>query len=545
MLGSRLCLVLLAFVLVMREGFAQHAIPTSAGNWAEFKTAVSDKTEEDQRKMWCQCSTDGISNGAETAVGFDARTGTAPYRFIGCGAHTNYYTKDCITPGWAIIERNAARQGSAPDGDSCCEDYDDPPGGRGEASDNIDFVTCARGGQFGGYPFRLCYPEGSCKGTTGHLSLDRRASYKLCGGHMGCSADRQAKWDGGELISTLILTGAKGDPSLDGTSWEGERGTLDDAIADWTDCCKSCSGTAGCVAWDFAPLASSCSLFSTRGSRVRDLFSYAGEPGFDDASLDCQNRHGDIHTCIHAPKCGQEEILATAAAFDPKVCPTNNPVRCLIADTTGQSRLQCTSLDRALDESDPACGLCREDDIRSGLHPRTQGTIAGSVLGGLSFLATSFYVWFRMRFARDYVQVESDQVVGKGKRTETWTTIHKGKTTTHTATHYTVEVEWTWEGKKMTKTITRKGKNYTNKLLLTLSKEDGELSEFFWKYVDNVSDSGQVVYGTGFASEEGGPLKPTVKPTVSSLSADSALPALGPDGPNSPSILSHSPSYYR
>eukprot|EP00283_Hemiselmis_rufescens_P014140 CAMPEP_0173437996 /NCGR_PEP_ID=MMETSP1357-20121228/19071_1 /TAXON_ID=77926 /ORGANISM="Hemiselmis rufescens, Strain PCC563" /LENGTH=97 /DNA_ID=CAMNT_0014403233 /DNA_START=107 /DNA_END=396 /DNA_ORIENTATION=+ len=97
MLRCRLCFALLTLALVMRMGHAQHQMATSAEGWAEFRAAMADKTEEEQRRMECQCSTDGISNGAETALGFDARTGNAPYRFIGCGAHTNYYTKDCIT----------------------------------------------------------------------------------------------------------------------------------------------------------------------------------------------------------------------------------------------------------------------------------------------------------------------------------------------------------------------------------------------------------------------------------------------------------------
>jgi len=61
MLRSRVTFCLLASYLLMRAGDAQTlpSLPTSAANWDEFKTALSAKTEEDQNRMWCQCSTDG------------------------------------------------------------------------------------------------------------------------------------------------------------------------------------------------------------------------------------------------------------------------------------------------------------------------------------------------------------------------------------------------------------------------------------------------------------------------------------------------------
>eukprot|EP00284_Hemiselmis_tepida_P014460 CAMPEP_0174937658 /NCGR_PEP_ID=MMETSP1355-20121228/61122_1 /TAXON_ID=464990 /ORGANISM="Hemiselmis tepida, Strain CCMP443" /LENGTH=527 /DNA_ID=CAMNT_0016184517 /DNA_START=54 /DNA_END=1637 /DNA_ORIENTATION=- len=480
----------------MRVGDAQHEIPTSAANWAEFKTAVSAKTEEDQRKMWCQCSTDGISNGAETAVGFDARTGAAPYRFIGCGAHSNYYTKGgCITPGWAIIARNAARDGTTPNADSCCSGYGSPPGGA-----DTHFTTCARDGQFGGYPYRLCYPEGECEGSTNYLALDSRAAWKSCGGYMGCNADRQARWDGGALISTQIVDGLHEDPS----SMKSGTGRLNYAIADWSACCKRCSTTAGCVAWDFAPLTSSCNLYSTKGSRVRDLWSYAGEPGFDDAPMECQRR-SDIDTCVHAPKCDAEDLRAVAARNDPKICPTSEPVRCMIKDSTGRNRLQCISLDRALDDGEgTVCQVCTEDDIRSGLHPRDAAIVGATIPGGMLLIFGTLCTWCRYDYKRKYTSVESDKVVGRSCRSETRTRTHKGNTTHYQVTVYEVNVEYSWEGTKKVRTLKREGSNYTNKLSLSVDKQTGEIREEVCcagNGASNIKSSGEVQYYTPTVSQ--------------------------------------------
>uniref|UniRef100_A0A6U4XB00 Apple domain-containing protein n=1 Tax=Hemiselmis andersenii TaxID=464988 RepID=A0A6U4XB00_HEMAN len=485
MLRSRVTFCLLASYLLMRAGDAQTlpSLPTSAANWDEFKTALSAKTEEDQNRMWCQCSTDGITNGAETAIGFDARTGAAPYRFIGCGAHTNYYTKGCITPGWSIIEQNAQSEGTAPDPNSCCSDYNQPPGGGDE-----NFATCARPNQFGGYPYRLCYPEGPCEGATGFISIDKRAAFKSCGGYMGCNADRQARWDGGALISTHVEEPLREDPA----SKEKGTGKLAKAVADWSSCCKRCSTTAGCVAWDFAPLSSSCNLYSTQGNRVRDMWFYAGVPGFDDAPLECQKR-SDIHTCLHAPKCDVEDLEAAAAKNDPKICDNTQPVRCMRSDGTGMSRLQCTTLDSALDE---ACEVCREDDIREGLHPRDAMIVGVTIPGSILLIFAALFSWCRCDYNRKYVSVETDQVVGKGIKTQTRTRSTKHGVQTYQVTIYVVEVEYTWEGSKRVETISREGKNYTNKLSLSLIKETGRIRGGYCcagnDGVFNIASSGEV-----------------------------------------------------
>ena len=71
------------------------------------------------------------------------------------------------------------------------------------------------------------------------------------------------------------------------------------------------------------------------------------------------------------------------------------------------SRLQCTTLDSALEGT---CQICREDDIREGLHPKDQMILGITMPGSFLLIFGSLYAWCRRDYNSKFVSVETDEV---------------------------------------------------------------------------------------------------------------------------------------
>ena len=194
----------------------------------------------------CQCTTDGWSGG-EDYVPEDAEffsTGEKPYRFKGCGAHTEYLQTD---------------------------------------NDVVDF-------QVAGYPFRWCFVKdpSECTMEVENKNVwpeEKPARWRKCDGQMCEAREACAIYsDSSEIASTSVA-------SMD----------------DWSDCCAVCGSTAGCVAWSFDASSCKLfgsELGDTSAMSLSDfpavVGSYCGWVGHDDEPKSCTKRN-HFDTCDGRP----------------------------------------------------------------------------------------------------------------------------------------------------------------------------------------------------------------------------------------------------